>query len=553
MDFIKAQLDRIQQQLAGLNATQRMLTASLVAIMLITVVWWGKYAGEAEMVPLVSQSLTPAQIGQMQDILTGRGITTQITGDRILVHSDRRLEALSALTFARAMPHLTDEGFKEMLSQMNPFDSEKKTDKMWNQHKQTFLSQVIGGMKGVARADVTIDPTSSRRIEGNIEPSASVALTLEEPVSDRQKLVDAAAALVVGSQSGLSYNHVTVVANGVVQRVHDAEHDDLASSGDQLELREKNEAYEERRVASVYHIAGLSVKVTVALNLTSSTQEKKEFDRKGVIQTAIKTTEENEDTTGGASQPGGEAGAMPNMALQPVQPPAAAASGPSQTRTHSEEQFQVAIPETLTHTKTPAGSPTTVAAAVQVPYSYYVKEYKQRNPAAKDPSENDVAPLIKTRLSELQQSVATLLNLPSKDKVSIGTYPDIADETPVPPMIASTGISNISGIVGGHAKEIALGTLAIMSLFMATMMVRKGTPATVPAVASTQQAPSAPPTILSGETLAGEATSGGAHLDGMELNEDAIKAQQMVEQVSTLVRENPDAAASLVKRWLNRN
>jgi len=77
--------------------------------------------------------------------------------------------------------------------------------------------------------------------------------------------------------------------------------------------------------------------------------------------------------------------------------------------------------------------------------------------------------------------------------------------------------------------------------------------ASVPAVASTQQTPSAPPTILSGETLAGEATSGGAHLDGMELNEDAIKAQQMVEQVSTLVRENPDAAASLVKRWLNRN
>src|SRR5262249_10256956 len=157
-----------------------------------------------------------------------------------------------------------------------------------------FLSQVIGGMKGVAKADVTIDPTSSRRIEGNIEPSASVAITLEDGVSDRQKLVDAAAALVVGSQSGLSYNHVTVVANGVVQHVHDPEHDDLASSGDQLELREKNEAYEEQRVTGAYHIRGLSVKVTVVLNPTTLVQDKKEFDRKGVIQTAIKTTEENE-------------------------------------------------------------------------------------------------------------------------------------------------------------------------------------------------------------------------------------------------------------------
>jgi flagellar biosynthesis/type III secretory pathway M-ring protein FliF/YscJ len=38
----------------------------------------------------------------------------------------------------------------------------------------------------------------------------------------------------------------------------------------------------------------------------------------------------------------------------------------------------------------------------------------------------------------------------------------------------------------------------------------------------------------------------------MELDEDALRAQQMVEQVKTMVSENPDAAANLVKRWLNR-
>jgi flagellar biosynthesis/type III secretory pathway M-ring protein FliF/YscJ len=37
----------------------------------------------------------------------------------------------------------------------------------------------------------------------------------------------------------------------------------------------------------------------------------------------------------------------------------------------------------------------------------------------------------------------------------------------------------------------------------------------------------------------------------MEMDEDAVKAQQMVEQVKTMVKENPDAAANLVKRWLN--
>jgi len=42
-------------------------------------------------------------------------------------------------------------------------------------------------------------------------------------------------------------------------------------------------------------------------------------------------------------------------------------------------------------------------------------------------------------------------------------------------------------------------------------------------------------------------------LDGMELDEESAKAQQMLNQVSALVEENPDAAANLVKRWMNRS
>jgi flagellar biosynthesis/type III secretory pathway M-ring protein FliF/YscJ len=31
-----------------------------------------------------------------------------------------------------------------------------------------------------------------------------------------------------------------------------------------------------------------------------------------------------------------------------------------------------------------------------------------------------------------------------------------------------------------------------------------------------------------------------------------MKAQQVVEQVSTMVKQDPDAAAAMIKRWLNR-
>jgi flagellar biosynthesis/type III secretory pathway M-ring protein FliF/YscJ len=38
----------------------------------------------------------------------------------------------------------------------------------------------------------------------------------------------------------------------------------------------------------------------------------------------------------------------------------------------------------------------------------------------------------------------------------------------------------------------------------------------------------------------------------VELDEESVKAQQMIEQVQELVKANPDGAAGLVKRWMNQ-
>ena len=60
------------------------------------------------------------------------------------------------------------------------------------------------------------------------------------------------------------------------------------------------------------------------------------------------------------------------------------------------------------------------------------------------------------------------------------------------------------------------------------------------------------PQLVGGEEVVGEAGDGETVLGGMELDEDAAKTQQLQEQVSDLVKENPEAAASLIKRWMNK-
>ena len=98
---------------------------------------------------------------------------------------------------------------------------------------------------------------------------------------------------------------------------------------------------------------------------------------------------------------------------------------------------------------------------------------------------------------------------------------------------------------------------ALASLFMVSSLVKKGAAAPVgtsPTGSLSAETPANPSTLLgSGEILAGEVAGGDASLDAMELDEEAIRAQQVVEQVSKLVKENPDSAAAMVKRWMNRS
>src|SRR5277367_1032468 len=104
MDVLKAQLTRIQQQLSGLSASQKMLTASLVAIMVMTIIWWGKYAGTAEMVAVIDSNLSPADMSKIKSVLDGNNISAQIVNDRVMVPADQKQQAFITIANADALP-----------------------------------------------------------------------------------------------------------------------------------------------------------------------------------------------------------------------------------------------------------------------------------------------------------------------------------------------------------------------------------------------------------------------------------------------------------------
>jgi flagellar biosynthesis/type III secretory pathway M-ring protein FliF/YscJ len=85
---------------------------------------------------------------------------------------------------------------------------------------------------------------------------------------------------------------------------------------------------------------------------------------------------------------------------------------------------------------------------------------------------------------------------------------------------------------------------------MVSTLVKKGSPTA--AFATPALAGGVAEMMSANEAPMGEVGTADPSLDGLELDPEAIRSQQVAQQVTSLVKENPDSAAALVKRWLNR-
>src|SRR5688572_13142886 len=212
MDLLKAQLDRIQQQLGGLSASQKMLTASLVAIMVMTLLWWGRYAGQAEMVPLLEQGFATEDVARIKGQLRTAGISVKVEGDRVLVPADRQDDAIASLAYADMLPDNMVDGFEEMSQRMTPWDGGPRTEALMKRAKEITLRQVIRRFPGVKDAIVLIEPgVGHRTIRGVGQASASLSIEMDDRGVGDRKLADSAANLVAGAQQGLKPGAVKVI------------------------------------------------------------------------------------------------------------------------------------------------------------------------------------------------------------------------------------------------------------------------------------------------------------------------------------------------------
>ncbi len=554
MDVVKAQLDRIKQQLAGLSATQRMLVGTLVAIMVLTLLYWGRYAGNPEMVPVLDQVLSEDDIGTIDSMLENKGIAHSVSGGKVMVPADQKYAIIADLMYAQKLPRNSKSAFEEMSKQLNPFSPNSEREENHYLALQMTLADIIRRLPGVSDAQVLISAKSQQRIEHSVMPTATVFLTTRDPSAVNKQLIAAAADGVAGTVPELTRGHVSVIINGISRHVSEADANPLAGGDDLIDLRQRSEERLEQKIRDQFaYINGLTATVTCDVENRSMIEHKHTYDTDHVISKPVEENTHSEETTNSAP-PAADAGVGPNTSGANASGTIYASGGGAgnQSTTSTDEKVKnVVLPsDSEVNTQIPAGKDTVVSATVRVPRSYFVSIFKQQNPAGKEPDDAAIQAVATTELASIRKGVKTCVGLKADEDLSVDMYAD-APVTTTLAMATTPSTSSVSlNTVTAYGKEIALGVLAVASLFMMTNMVKKSSPA--PAMASAVAAE--PVGVLGiGDIVAGEVGMSNATLDGMEMDEDAVRTQQMLEQVSTLVKENPDSAASLVKRWLNRS
>jgi hypothetical protein len=208
------------------------------------------------------------------------------------------------------------------------------------------------------------------------------------------------------------------------------------------------------------------------------------------------------------------------------------------------------------------GYPLQINASIGVPRSYFVRLFQERE--GKPDAQPDAATidmLVQTETEKIKNHVTPLIDTGAMEGATAGTVnvsiiPDFAmavlpGSPTTGPGNGSAGAESIGGsLVGdGLVKYVSLGGLAILSLTMMFMMVRKAS--VREALPTAQELVGIPPALAAADgDLVGEADEASPALEGVELNDDAIRRSQMLDQITDMITKTPDDAANLLRRWM---
>ncbi len=562
MEFFRRAIRQIKTQLGILTTSQRMVVILLLVVMCGAVVWMIKYAGQREMVPLLNQPLEEKTLQSIVNKLDGWEQEYEVKGDRILVPKADQKKLIARLSYAGALPEDTSLNWTLMTEGADIWTPQSVREDTKLIVKQAELARIIALYPDVESAQVVINKAKDRRLS-NIQPSASASVYVKTSgrLTDKDRLALTIATFVSSANENMFPKDVAVVINGDLAPILD---EDQQMSANYRKLKTEYERDYRDKIKHIVGVANALVVVDVKLNMTDTNRKSKTYMKEGAGSEVFPletTTNETKNIDGTSTS---EAGAIANVSG----PQAASGKSREQTSEDSIRKTEPSVGFIEENQAEPKGGVEDIAATVRIPESHYEEQAKKKAGEDKEPTAADIQAIVDADLSRIKSSVKTFLSnilkqaVPEKDTqahVEVNTYWDQGSLVDSATALEGTSAAeagsagSVSGVAQRYGKQIAVSALALLSLFMALMMVRR---ATGPVELEESEAEALmmqgkkPMDALSVEESNLAVGAEGGLLAGLELDDEAVRSQQMLAQIKEMVKDSPDTAASLVSKWI---
>lgn len=543
MDFAKKYWATIRVQMEGLPASTKLLIGSLVVIMLLVGFIALLYAGKPETVPI--SRFADGRGEEIAASLTSAGIEADLRNGQVYVPASQHMDAIAMLAREDMLSDNAASAFADITG--NPWETDAQGDRKYLLATQTYLNAVARKFKGVRSAEVVISlPERVGFGRNSVRPSASVTVTMNGNQSVDKNLVAALAGLVSGAVSELRPQDV-VVLDANYGRQHTVSDPDDVVPTEVIELIRHQEEYHRKKIEDTLRtIPGVIVAVKVSTNpVRREVRENRTYSDSEPLK-----TDEATETISKDYERAGEAGARPNTTLT-IDSGNGLVSELTETMTRTE--FGEKLLTSTAQIEMAGHQVEQINVTINVPRSYFVNIFKANNPDTEDaPDDATLEPIQTTQLDMIKKQVAPLVAV-SAEAPGVIEANMVYDMAYLQPDLAVAG-GAAGGVLGTVTNSntiatISAGALAVISLALALMMVKRATkPEALPTV---EELAGVPPTLPTDDELIGEADEVESSMAGLEVDEEELRTRHLADQISELIKAAPDDAGGLLGKWVH--
>lgn len=551
MNFLHKAYRQASDLFRGMTPGARVTAGMLLVLIVVSLVYLFVYEVRGSRRYLFgAREFSHEELDAMQQAFGDAGLDQwEIVDNRVQVPGSRITDYLKALSENEFTPQNFDSAIDEMLASNNSLIDSKQLQEFKLRHAtQKKLSRVIAQIAGIDNATVQYREYSQGGYPPVVERKATVAV-----MAKGRKPLEAETVHTIRTTAcgwfGLKPEdiYITDMASG---RAWGGNAGSLEHGAAEMVYADTKRFYEEYWKNKIHECLTMYPGVTVGVNVELDPVVRNE-STKVVIDQQSTAVESNMYTKTTESRPSaaGRPGAVPNGVTSNTPREITTASTQEATSDENRES-QVSIPGHEQTLSTRAGLiPKLVTATVAIPKSYFRKLWDQQHPVApgETPATPDPAELrnLEKEVSDtITSSVASTLPpvVPgenSSPQVQVTTYTDLPPDPIEEPTLTASTLAWLSA----NWKTLALVAVGLASLVFLRSMIRGSAP-------SPEEGPLADIVPLPQRDVARDPRHEPEQAPVILQRRSASTGANLRAELAALVREDPDAAANILRSWI---